>query len=460
MANIYDEYIASANPQKIISYFNNENNISEDVVNFAEQDYYNSGMRARIKVPNLTNYSRNIYNLIKKIVDFRSQFLFAKGFDFENKTPEKTDDFSKFLNSWENSKLNSHYVKLATSLFAYGKSAEIITIDDENQVKHIPLISGKNGQEFYAFFDNNQNLAAFSRYYKIKELLNSEIKDVDICEIYTNEFHYIFKKYNRQWEEIDVLQIDKMPIVYYEMPKPISFLIKNLQDNYNEILNELSDVNSQVAYPFMIFMGDVLQTAYSSGDLIDKPFGERQKAVMDKLNSGMMKAVSLEGDSDFKIMNWDSEPKTLMFEIQNTKKMMYSLTSVPDLSLESIKDLGLSNISGLALQTLFLDSEISKQGDFNLFFEMKRAINLHLHALGINDINITATTKSYLPKDMQEIISNLVMSVNSGLLSKKTAISNNPLVTNIEEEIENINEDNQQSLNQAMNDVTMGEPFI
>ena len=234
-----------------------------------------------------------------------------------------------------------------------------------------------------------------------------------------------------------------MPVVYYEMPNPYALQIKDLQDNYNQILNELSDVNSQVAYPFLIMVGEMLNVG--DKELSEIPYLERSKYLLDKLNTGAIKSANLEGDSDLRFVSWNAEPKTLMYEIDNTKDLMYKLTSTPDLSLENIKSI--TGISGLALQILFLDSEIAKQGDYTLFFELKRAMNLHALFLGL-DLDLAAETKSFMPNEIKEIITNIALSVQNKLISQQTAVEINPLVKDVVEELSRIEAEKETMLNE------------
>ena len=153
--NIYDEFIQVSTATEAVEYFQNEERLSAELQEINKNfDYYNGNQAPRVP-PNLTTYSNNIYNFIKKIIDFKAMFLFGKGVEFENLSVEKEAEFQIFLDSWSDAKLNSHYVELAKSLFSYGKAAEIITLNDKNEVEHVPLIAGQKGQEFYAFFDND-----------------------------------------------------------------------------------------------------------------------------------------------------------------------------------------------------------------------------------------------------------------------------------------------------------------
>ncbi len=421
--NIYDNYIRANNANDVVEYF-------KGTAFNPKIDYYNGKMPARQIKPKLTDYSEKVYNFIQKIVDFKSQYLFGKGVDFENLNPENNIGFEDFVISWEKSKLTNHYVKLATSLFAYGESAELIALNDDGSISHIPLL--RNETDFFAFFDNDGTLAAFSNYFTVKELKGKEIVDVPYCQIYTKDFKYTYKDINGWKLSENPEPILKMPVVYYSA-KSVVERIKNQQDGYNELANELSDVNSQASYPFLVMIGNAINLLFGGEDLGNKSISERTTAFMDKLNSGMMKGVVLDGDekADFKILSWDKEPKTLMFELENLKTLMYKFTSVPDISLENLKSI--TNISGFALQILFLDAEISKSTDFGVFFELKRAINLHKYYAKLN-VDVKAVTKSFLPKDQAEIITSLAVATTSGTMSNQTAIAKNPYVTNPESE--------------------------
>lgn len=445
--NIFDEYInRNTNVGSIIQYFQTEKNFNDKVLNFLNLeniDYYKGEVNPRQNPPtHLTNYTKNTYNIIKKIIDFKAQNLFGKGIVFENIGDES--DFEKFKKSWHNSKLTTHYIKLATSLFSYGKAAEIININ-KDKVEHIALEADK--ESFYAFFDNDGSLGAFSRFYKKEELVNNNLVLVDYADIYTNEYKYNFTKLNGNWVKLEPLKILKMPVVYYQNDFPITYILRNLQDSYNEIMNKISDVNNMVSYPFLLLVGEVLEL--SNEDLQDVPIMDRTKKILDKLNNGTLKAVNMtndDGNSSFDIKTWNNKPETLIYELETVLSSLYKLSGVPDLSLQNLQDLPISNISGFALQILFIDSEIQKSSDFALFFELKRAINLHAEYINA-DVDVIAKTRSFMPNDDKTAIQNLVNLRAGGLISLQTSVEQNPYVNNAEIEVERMQSENETQIN-------------
>ncbi len=435
--NIYDEFINSNKPDEIIDYFQGK---PKD----KEIDYYNGKMPARQIKSQLSKPSEKVYNFIRRIVDFKAQYLFGKGIELENLDQNKITGFENFSKSWNDLKIVSHYVELATSLFAYGECAEIIILSDDNKVRHYPLTKDKD--DFYPFFENDGSLGAFARFFSVKELIDNEIVNVPNCQIYTNEYNYIFEEKNSWKLTKEPEPILKMPVVYYSTTSVVD-KIQDQQDGYNELANELSDVNSQASYPFLVMKGYPVNIQLNGDSLQNKPVSEQTTAYMDKLHTGALKGVALDGDdngADFKIVSWDKEPKTLMFELENLYNLMFKFSSVPDVSFENLK--GFNNISGFALQFLFLDAEIAKNGDFLIFFELKRAINLHKF-YGNFDTDLKAIPKSFLPKDQENIINSLAVSRASNQISQQTAVSKNPFVTNPIAELETIETEKENQLN-------------
>ncbi len=444
--NIYDEFINSQNPFEVVKYFSQEENLEDDIVKFVSKyDYLSNDIKTRTIRPSITDYSQVAYNHIKKIISFKSQYLFGKNLILTGDVNEK------FENEWNNNKLSSHYVKLCESLLAYGKAAEIIYIDNDNNIKHLPLISGKNGDEFYAFFDNNKKLGAFSRYYKIKEISNNKIINYNVCEIYTQSYKYIYKKLEKssKWVFVDKYSYNKMPVVYYEIKRPLSYLLSDIQNNYNEVLNELSDVNSQIAYPILLALGELI-SYNDSNDNMQRNISnispkEQNQEILNKLKTGGLKIAQLQGDgNDLKYLTWNSKPETLMFEIDNSEKLLYKFASIPNITIEDIK--AMTNISGIALKVLFIDAEIDKYATFTKFFNLERTVNLYKYYLDLED-DIIVEPNSFLPQNTQEIISNLVLSKNNNIISQETAVGQNPLVKDAESEIDKIKEEqeNQES---------------
>jgi SPP1 family phage portal protein len=131
----------------------------------------------------------------------------------------------------------------------------------------------------------------------------------------------------------------------------------------------------------------------------------------------------------------------MRMELDNLQKFINKFTHTADISFESMK--GLSQFSGVALKMLFLDSHLKASDDEEIFGEgVQRRINYLKYALASADPKVKSAISMqikpkftyFLPENTQEKVQMITEALSAGIISKKTAIYLNPLVTDHEEE--------------------------
>jgi SPP1 family phage portal protein len=122
---------------------------------------------------------------------------------------------------------------------------------------------------------------------------------------------------------------------------------------------------------------------------------------------------------------------------------VHNFTQTPDISFESVK--GLGQFSGIALKMLFIDAHMKAADKEDLFGQgVQRRINLLTAMLKYIDssidttVNIEPEFSYFMPRDLMEEIRILKEATDSGLMSKETAIKQNPLLMDGDSEIERI----------------------
>lgn len=131
------------------------------------------------------------------------------------------------------------------------------------------------------------------------------------------------------------------------------------------------------------------------------------------------------------------------------------MTQTPDISFENMK--GVGNLSGIALRLMFLDAKLKSLKHHEGFGEgIQRRINLIMAALRViniasADIKVVPEFVFYMPQNDKEIIDMLVTSTGGrAIMSRRTAIQNNPFVMDVEKENEDIEADDAGSFGNIM----------
>ena len=157
---------------------------------------------------------------------------------------------------------------------------------------------------------------------------------------------------------------------------------------------------------------------------------------------GEQGSVFVGGDSSqMSVLSWDSSPESVKGEIAYLFNIIYSFTSVADISFENMKTLG-NNTSGAAIRLMFTAPYMKADLKTEMFGEMfTRRCNIVANGIcntgayvkGIDQsiaeqIDFEPVFKPYLPKNDVELLQ-LITSSNGGAksTSNRRAIELNPL---------------------------------
>jgi len=160
--------------------------------------------------------------------------------------------------------------------------------------------------------------------------------------------------------------------------------------------------------------------------------------------------ITMEQDADASYLTWDQAPAAIQLEKDTLQELIYSMTQTPDISFQQMKGLGAS-VSGVALKLMFLDAALKCLRHQEEFGEgLQRRINILKKGMSL----ISATVEPalslqvepeftfYMPQNDQEIINTLVTAAGGkAVMSRKTAVENNPFVVNAQTEMEDITDD-------------------
>lgn len=371
---------------------------------------------------------------------------------------------------WNANKLDYKFKKTAKITMSERQCAELwytqdvdesyyegFTIDTQLQMS-MKLLAHSLGDTLYPVFDEFDNMIAFGRGYKVRTPSDdgTRIDEIAHLDIYTADEIYVSKFLNSQWLFGEVFAVtgptgipvlgpdknqilgvrytpglsslpntmNKIPVVYYSQPLTEWHDVQELIDRLEKKISNHADTNDYFDSPIVVASGDV--TGFS-----DK--GEQGK---------LLQAVN---GATVNYLTWNQAPESMKLEMDNLQKFIYSFTHTPDISFEQMK--GLGTFSGIAIKMLFLDAHLKASDHEETFGEgIQRRINYLKHAVSVLDpkykkalgLDITPKFEYFQPQNIAEQMDILVKAYGSDLLSQKTAITLNPLVSDPDAELDQI----------------------
>lgn len=306
------------------------------------------------------------------------------------------------------------------------------------------IFSPLKGDTLYPYFNEQGDMVAFSREYKVKE----DDKDVTYFETWTNTQYFKVKQVDSGWvEALDgkptKIQLGKIPIVYACQESVEWADVQNLIERLETLLSTFADIVSYNAAPKNFVTGKVLG------------FSKKGEA-----------GVIIQGEegADIKVLSWDQAPEAVRLEIETLFRLIFTLTQTPDISFEAVKGMG-SAASGNSLRMLFLDPHLKVMDKMEIFDDyLQRRLNILKAFVGIMSsktneaakIELTPEVIPFMVDDEKDKIDNLVTAVSGGIMSKETAVSQNPLVEDVKGEMDLIKSEAAEG--QAIADKIAGSP--
>jgi len=360
--------------------------------------------------------------------------------------------------TWDDNKLDFFNRKLARRVFAECEAAELWYLVDDSSFwaslwaklksavgaatsskfrLRVRLISPLLGDKLYPHYDEYGDMDAFSREYIVTE----NGKKVSRFDIYTADVVVNMVKGDGGWteEKRAANPFKKIPVIYYSQEVPEWYLVQGLIERYETQMSNLADTNDYFGSPMVKVKGKVLGFASK---------GEQGKVLQ------------MEKDADASYLSYDNAPESIKLELETLEKHIYGLTQTPNISFENMKSMG--DVSGIALKLKFMDAHLKVENKLELFGEMfQRRLNLLKNVLGmVVDTSLSQQVLTlemepiftpYLPKNVKEEVDILATATGKPIMSVKTAIENNPLVGDADEEISRMDEEAKAELTASRN---------
>jgi SPP1 family phage portal protein len=380
------------------------------------------------------------------IVERAVGFLLGNRIDIKPQGGKDNEQQKKLLamieKTWNKSKLDFLNTDIAKKLFSECEVAELWYLVEAEEGYWGDLSKGKFkpkmkilaeslGDKLYPYFDLTGDMVAFSREYDI----NANGKIENHFDVYTAEKTIKYRTIEGNTvSEIKPNLIKKIPVVYYQQQYPDWYKVQSMIERLETSVSNRADSNDYSGAPITVVKG-ILQGFASKGE--------------------QGKVLQVDGNGDVKYLESTNAPESVKLEWEALREFILSMTQTPDISFSQMKNLG--QLSGIALKLMFLDAHMKARRNERVFGEcIQRRLNLLMSIIG----NVIETTLSetainldlvpvftpYLPINEKEEIENLATAISAEIISKETAVNNNPLVSDPKAEIEKIKSDKSESI--------------
>ena len=303
------------------------------------------------------------------------------------------------------------------------------------------LLSEGRGDMLYPHFDDYGKMDAFTRKYSVQTI---DKKVRQLVDIYTVLKIYHAEQISGAWSVTDEINlVGKIPIIYYKQVTPEWYDVESLIERYETSISKHGDTNDYFAAPIPVISGKLVNAP--DKDKVGKSLqlrGERNP------NNGNMEYGKVA------YLTWDNSPDSIKLEQQTLKSEIMGLTDTPDIDFNSLKTIG--TVSGIALKLMFLGATMKAKNKEELYGEcFGRRLNLikaMLTLTSMKDKVIYDEMKTYvefqsiIPENLKELMDTL--SIGRGgapVMSEQTALKNNPFVTDVTVEEQQIADESSNS---------------
>lgn len=380
------------------------------------------------------------------IVSRAAAFLCGNPVELEYNSEDKTELelLDMIQKVWDDNKLDYESKKLAKLMMSETEVAELWYTEEAdpeywnntpNQGSKFRLrmrvLANSLGDTLHPVYNNAGDMIAFGRGYKIKD---EEGKIIECYDLYTDTLVYKGIKRDSWAVTPETHTARKIPIIYYSQPEPEWLKVQNLIDRIEKLISNHAENNDYYGHPIMTVEGKI-------------------NGFASKGENG--KILELDPGAKVNMLTWPQAPESVKLEYNSLRSLIFDLTDTPDISLEQMKALG--TYSGIALKMLFLGAHLKASDKEEIFGKgIQRRINYLKSALAyvVNvrlekglSLTIKPKFEYYLPKNDSERIDMLSTATGGKpIMSVKTALNLNPLISDPEAEEGNLRDEKEGTL--------------
>lgn len=333
---------------------------------------------------------------------------------------------------WYTVKDDGFWAKLMARIaFAFGKSRP------EYKLRSV-LWSPFRGDELYPFFDESNDLVAFSRAYKKKNIEGHEIHC--FTTVTSNKvFNWEIEQGEKEWKESSFAHgFDKMPVIYCYRPEAYCDKIKTIRVRLEKLLSNYADCIDYHFFPILKLFGDVTNLSGNFKNRVVQLTGEK---------------------ADAQYLTWNQASETVKLELDSLTEKAYAMTNTPRIMPEALKVLG-NSFSGVSFRYMFMGAHLSVENHAEVIGQfLQRRVNFLIHAIGkvntslekaSDTIDIDVEIQPYMIDSVSDNVSTAVNAVSGGVWSRKEGIAFCGNADRVDEVYQEIMDERQEAINMTM----------
>lgn len=382
----------------------------------------------------------------QRIVNSAVAFLCGKPIRLSANPVEQVEkDLLQVLQkTWDDNKLDYFNQKTARLLFSETECAEIwysvpcgpdywagTPMEGAKARFRVKALAYSLGDSLYPVFNKFGDMIAFGRGYKIPVGEKTE----EHFDLYTETTTYLGVNQANTWVvTTEAVPAGKIGVMYYSQQRPEWWPSQRAIVRRELVVSKHGDINDYFGSPMIIVEGKIVSFAKKGED---------------------GKVLQIEAGGKVSTLAWPEAPESIKLELENLKALVNDQTDTPDIGFDTMKGLG-AVASGTALKFFFMKPHMKAARNEQTHGEIvQRRIN-YLKAALIKlspklekaaNLSIKPVYEYYLPKNDQEIITNLSTATGAQpFMSQETAVKMNPYVQDPDTELAKINEEARKSM--------------
>ena len=291
----------------------------------------------------------------------------------------------------------------------------------------------------YPVFDKYKDLVGLAYEYMVTE----GTKEMTYFHVYTSEQEKVYRqegtgKWEDQSGEDSSISLGKIPALYLWRPIPIWEDITGNVHQMELSLSRESDILKRNSAPILKVKGKLIG---------GQPANEVAREV-----------YQLDGDGDISYVTWSQQIEAMKYYTDTLKQSMEEELQLPNLSFDNVKSI--SAITEGARKTLLTDAHLKvgdESGDLIEFFD--RECNVIKAFLGeinsswkntIMDLEVEHIITPFVQNDESAQIDKITKATQKPVMSQKTGIEKLGLVTNIEQEYQQLQDEEKRANDSAV----------
>lgn len=363
-------------------------------------------------------------------------FLYGRPVKWTQNSDGTDEAFSKFIDVIKDTHFNSKIRQCKRLEGAETQSAMLFHVyrDDDNTPKvQIRVLAASKGDEIYVKRDQYENITAIAWGYYAKETGDRIQYHFDI---YTKDTIYRCSKQSLGWQVNEETNfIGKIPIILFEQEKEWKG-VEHLIHREEYMASRTADTNDYFSDPIALMSADIIK------NMPEKK--EAAKLLITKGQDGVDKAA--------KYLTWDNAPQSKKDELDWLETQIMQKSFTPNITTDTLKSV--SQLSAKALRTVMMLADIKASKHKEVHDELlDRTASLITAIIGnVLDVSLSGQCKNLrighefqepFGDDISDTLDQITKAVDAGILSTESAVELNPLIKDVNRELDRLDEESE-----------------